>query len=461
MTDEATRDGSTDGATTDARPKDAEAHDGRTSPELSVAPADALIDEPLDVTLAGLRPGQRVTVASEFVESRTRWRCEATFEADDEGVVDLTERAPVGGDYAGVRPTGLVQFATPEEDVTVEDDGGDEYRLRLTARVNGTSLAETTVTRRVCSPGVERVELDPDRDGIVGELYVPAGDGPHPGVVALHGSGGEPEVRFAEALASRGFATLALRYFGDPDPVPDRLAEVPISYVGRAIDRLKRRDAVAAADVGVLGVSRGTEAAFLAAARRDDVGVVIAYAPSAYAWPGRGGEGEEGPPPSAWTVDGDPLPILPHPGEAASPERTERGLRPRAMFEAFVEHASADALAASALPVEGIDADVLLLSGGDDRVWQAAEMAETVAERLRNAGTAGDVTHLSYDDAGHHAGVPYQPTAERTVVATDEGPDVVHGGTPEGIAEAEVDAWTAVLDALDGLAGEVPEDTGG
>jgi nucleolar protein 56 len=121
------------------------------------------------------------------------------------------------------------------------------------------------------------------------------------------------------------------------------------------------------------------------------------------------------------------------------------------MFEALVERASADDLAASALPVEAVDADVLLISGGDDGVWHADEMAETVADRLRTAGTAGAVTHLSYDDFGHHAGVPYRPTTERTVGATDEGPDMVHGGTPEGIADAEAVAWTAVLDTLNGL----------
>lgn len=460
MTDEPTRDVPTDDIATDQPPTDTESHDGRTaSTELSVEPTDALIDEPLDVAVTGLRPGRRVTVTSQFVESGTQWRCEATFEANEDGVVDLTERAPVGGDYTGVRPMGLVQLATPVEGAATDDDeADDEYRLRFTAHADESRIAEAAVTRRACSPSVERVELDPGRDGIVGELYVPAGAGPHPGIVTLHGSGGEPTVRFAKVLASRGFATLALRYFGGPDPIPDQFAKVPISYVGRAVDWLQRRDAVAATDVGVLGISRGTEAALLTAGRRDDVGVVIAYAPSAYVWPGRGGE-DEGPPPSAWTVDGDPLPTPPLPDGEPPHEQTERGLRPRAMFETLVERTSADDLAASALPVEDVDADVLLISGGDDGIWHADEMAETVAERLRSAGAARDVTHLSYDDYGHHAGVSYQPTTERTVMASDEGPDVVYGGTPEGIADAEADAWAAVLDALDGLVDEPLDET--
>lgn len=449
MTDDQSRGDSTDDITTDESSTGIRSRDDQTAhPGLFVEPTDALIDEPLEIALTGLSPGQHATVTAEFVD-RTQWRCEITFEADEDGVVDLTERAPVGGDYTGARPMGLIQFATPVECGTVDDnEADDEYQLHLTARAEGPRIAQTVVTRRVCAPDVERIDSDPPRDGIAGELYLPPEAGPHPGVVALHGSGGEPKTRIAKVLASRGFATLALKYFGDPEPVPDRLAEVPVSYFGRAIDWLQRREDIATG-VGVLGVSRGTEAAFLTAARRDDVGAVIAYAPSAYVWPGRGGE--EGSPPSAWTVDGDSLPILPLPDEEPQHEQTERGLRPRAMFETLVERASADDLAASALPVETVDADVLLISGSDDGVWHADEMAATVAERLRDAGAEGDVTHFSYDGFGHHAGVPYRPTTERTVVATDEGPDVVHGGTPEGIADAEATAWMAVLDTLDGL----------
>lgn len=427
---------------------------------LSATPADAPADRPLEITLTGLSPGQRVTVSAAFADLESRWRCEATFEADDAGVVDLTERAPVAGDYDGVRPMGLVQLATEAEDAdddspandsaTETDD--DRYELHLTAQLDGERVAETTVTRRVRAPGVERIELDPERDGVAGELFVPSGDGPHPGVVVLHGSGGDPKVRLGKALASRGYAAVALRYFGDPEPVPDHFAEVPVSYVGRAIDWLRQHDAVRDGTVGVLGTSRGTELAVLTAGQRHDVGAVAAYAPSAYVWPGERPDDEW---PAAWTLGGDPLRPVPRPDGEPTPARTERGVRSRPIFETCVAEASLAERERAALPVENVAADVLLVSGGDDGIWHADEMAETLEERLRDDAPTDEVGHVSHEDAGHHAAPPYVPTTGRTVMETDDdGPDMIPGGTPEGIAEMEVRGWRAVLDTFGDALGD-------
>lgn len=421
-------------------------------PTLTVTPNPAGVTDRLSITLTGLAPDQRVTVEAAFADLGTEWAGEAAFVADGDGRVDLAEHAPVAGAYDGVRPMGLVQFAEHVGDDPADTrTGANVTDLELTARVDGETVAETTVTRRV-APGVERTELDTGTDGLAGDLYVPESDGPHPGVLALHGSGGEPAGRKARALAAEGYAVLALRYFGGPAPVPERFAEVPVSYAGDAIDHLTSRGNVADDDVGVVGASRGTELALLTAAERDDVRVVVAYAPSAYAWFGeRDGEGD-GPPPSAWTVDGDPLPLLPHPGPDGRPEETERGVRSRRMFEAFVECADEDELTAARLPVEDVAADVLLVSGGDDGVWPADEMAETIRDAMADA--LGSATHRRFADASHSFLLPYHPTTERPVVETDEGPDRVHGGTPAGIAAADRDSWTAALDALAGLEGE-------
>lgn len=444
VTADETPENRTEEVATNGSPSDADSTDEEANhPKLSVTPTDALIDEPLAITLAGLRPGQRVTLTAEFVERGAKWRCSVAFDADAEGVVSLAERAPIGGDYTGVRPMGLVQFATRVEEAAVDpDDSDDRYDLHLFADADGTRVAETTVTRRYAR-GVERVELDPERTGVVGECYFPAGDGPHPGVVALHGSGGEPRVRTAKALASLGFAALALRYFGEPDPLPNRLAEIPLSYFDRAIEWLRSHDAVSADDVGIFGVSRGTEAALLTATRRDDIGAVVAYAPSAYVMGEPSGPNAEGR--SAWLDDGEPLPTLPSVYWVG--RRTERGIRGRPYNEACVECATDDQLAAATIPIEECDADVLLVSGGDDCVWQADEMGDVVAERIRDGDAAGSVEHRSYADAGHSIAVPYAPTTGRSVVGAN--PALVFGGTPEGIAEADADAWPAVLDAFE------------
>lgn len=418
-----------------------------SAPTLTVTPDPAGITDQLAVAVSGLDPGQRVTLAATFTDRGAEWASEATFAAAGDGRVDLTTDAPVAGDYDGVRPMGLVQFAARTADDPVRTDTGAEATdLSLTARVNGDEVASTTVTRRV-APGVERTELDPAVDGLAGDLYVPSEDGPHPGVLALHGSGGEPLGRKARVLAAEGYVVLALRYFGGPAPVPERFGEVPVAGAGRAVDFLRDHTAVAAGDVGVIGASRGSELALLVASERDDIGVVVGYAPSAYTWFGKGGD--ESTPSSAWAVGGEPLPTLPLPDSDGRGEETERGRRGRSMFEAFIADADDEERRAARLPVETIAADVVLVSGTDDGVWPADQMAETVVAAMTDA--PGRATHHEYADAGHSIFVPYHPTTERAVAERDDGPNMVHGGTPAGTAAADRDSWQRTLDALETL----------
>ena len=84
------------------------------SPLLTIEPASAL-DEPVDIRLTGLVPGARVTLTATMTDHLDRrWQSEATFTADDAGVVDVATQAPIAGSYDGVEPMGLL----------VHDSGG-------------------------------------------------------------------------------------------------------------------------------------------------------------------------------------------------------------------------------------------------------------------------------------------------------------------------------------------------
>jgi dienelactone hydrolase len=413
-----------------------DAADGRPH-SITTTPSDPAITEPIEITLTGFAPNQRVTLTASFEDLGSVWTSEATFEADTDGTVSLTESAPIDGSYTGTRPMGLIQFAERTGSGTIDSRSGrTETTLAITAESGGETILESTITRTIAGT-VEEQTLDPKQHGLAGRIYQPDGGGPHPAIVALHGSGGEPYGRKGRVLASNGFVVLALRYWGGPAPVPEEFAEVPVSYVGDAFDYLHNRDTVAAGDIGLIAASRGTELALLTAAHRDDVGGVVAYAPSAYAWPG---ESESEDAPAAWRVDGESHPIVPHPGpDAAAPEETDDGIRPRTVFEACLANATEDELAAAALPVDGIDTDVVLISGDDDGVWPASAMAETIVEAMEDA--PGSATHHSYEEAGHSIFLPYHPTTARAVHRSGEGPDIVNGGTVAGNANADRDSW--------------------
>src|SRR5262249_12675574 len=129
-----------------------------------------------------------------------------------------------------------------------------------------------------------------------------------PGIVVLGGSdGGVPEEE-AAVLASHGFATLALAYFGAPG-LEKTLINIPIERVSQGIAYLHESAAVCPkAKIGILGSSKGAELALVAASRFSTVGAVVAIAPSSVVFGGIG-KTESGATGSSWSFGGKPLPF--------------------------------------------------------------------------------------------------------------------------------------------------------
>ncbi|QPV64769.1 acyl-CoA thioesterase/BAAT N-terminal domain-containing protein [Halosimplex litoreum] len=410
-------------------------------PTIAVAD-EAVHDEATPVRVTGVEPGATVELLAETdgwydegCSSRT------IFEADGEGLVDTAEHEPVEG-YDGVAPMGWLWSMAPdgEGETGWPHAGRDPVTVEVETRVDGAQVAETTTVRRPTDPGVEHVAVD---DDVVGDLFVPAGEGPHPGVLVLHGSEGEPARGRAALLAAHGFAALAVHYFGDPAPLPDQLIEVPVEYFGAAADRLRERADVADGPLGLYGHSKGAEAALVTASRYDWAGAVVAGAPAAHRWQGLDESGEQRT--SSWTADGDPLPHVPF---RAPPGSDEDGNVAFAnVYANSLDRAPGDRREAARIPVERIDAALLVVSGGADRMWPSVEFAATVVEaRSEEAGVDVDTAHRSYERAGHSIAPPYRPTAGTAVA---DG--MALGGTPAANARAAADSWPAVLETLDAI----------
>lgn len=147
----------------------------------------------------------------------------------------------------------------------------------------GNRIAETSVMRRVAHPDLHRVE--PDHNP--GVLFEPPGEGPHPGVLVLHGSGGKPLTELAKLFASHGYAAFALHDFDtSSSQVPDLLQRVPLSIVEEGAVWLRDRDRVRNGDIEVIGWSRGGELTLLAGTILNDLGAVISVVPSGLVFEG-------------------------------------------------------------------------------------------------------------------------------------------------------------------------------
>lgn len=390
--------------------------------EIVVDPQEAPLDSPVDVQVVGLPPDERVTITL-----NTGDRCStAVFVADERGVVDLTRHAPVEGDYSGVDPMGLF------------------WSLRRTGAKPGPTLLEVDgvgkveLHRRTVPEGVRRTVVF--EDGLVGLLFEPDDEDTHPGVLVLGGSEGGLHELDAALLAGHGFTALALAYFGAPG-LPEHLVDIPLEYFGKAVAYLSER----AGEIGVIGGSRGGEAALLIGATFPEVRAVVSVVGSGVVTEGIGPgrnllqilQREA----AAWTLRGEALPYLPY----SVPDRLRTDVvdeRPVRLEQAFdvTDGIPEDAV----IPVERILGGVLLLSAGDDRSWPSATLSEIAKQRLDEHEHPFPYEHVIYPRAGHlMAGPPYRSTTDVLV----PGPDVTFqmGGTPSATAAAQADAWRRSL----------------
>jgi nucleolar protein 56 len=411
---------------------------GGSTPAVEV-PASASSDEPISIDVRGVAPHARVTLRSRARDrAGTEWVANAVFETGPDGTVTVGKQRPIDGRYYdradpmglfwSMRPTGVDPTETLPPDVRFVPPE-PTFDVTLAVEMDGRTLAETTTTRVLYDPGVERVATGPA--DLVGAAFLPPGEGPAPGVIHLHGAGGTPFYGLARQLASRGFATLALQYFGEPEPLPDSLVEVPVEYVERAISWFRGRERVADGGIGLFGFSRGGPLALLAAALSDAIGAVVGWVPSGVVYEGLGpGRSPAGA--SAWTIDGEPVPYLELAAADLGPPPTP-GLP---LFEPPLENASRGRLEAVTIPVEAVDAPIYLASATDDRRWPSPELCRRAIDRLDGADFRHAYRHDAFGGAGHFLFPPFLPTAGTTRNSTHR-----FGGNPAANARANAAAW--------------------
>lgn len=267
--------------------------------------------------------------------------------------------------------------------------------------------------------------------GVLANWYPAPGGGRRPTVVLLGGSeGGLGSKSTLPPLRRAGFNVMELAYFRGPGQTA-ALENVPLETFDRALAWVARQPGVDASRIGLLGVSKGAEAALIVATRHPELRAVVAGAPSSVMWQGvdwstmfGAGDG------ASWSLGGKPVPFVPY-GELDY----NRG--PVSIYEESLKTLPADA--AAIIPVERARAPLLLVCGGADLLWPSCPMARMVEARAASRG-GPPVTVLSYPGAGHGAfGVP-RPAND---------PDIDQlggmGGTGHTTNAARMDSWPKVM----------------
>ena len=375
----------------------------------------SLADSVVPVSVAGLPSGRQVTIqATTRSSTGVTFSSQVTFRVPASGVVDLEDMAPLSGSYSGIAAMGLLWSMQPADHplayADLLPDGGQ--LVALSAIINGRTVATGQLTRLPAAAGVTVRNFRPKADGVYAELFRPPPyAGRRPAVLIFGGSEGGMSGAFtAGLLASHGYPTLALAYFGEPG-LPQRLARIPLEYFATALRLLASQPGVDPHRLVIQGVSRGSEAALLVGADFPQlVHAVVALVPSNVVLDAGSDSGHLKQP--AWTLNGTGISYQTQFGPAGG----------------------------ATIPVEKINGPIFMVCGGMDLIWPSCPMAQAIAARLQQTRRPPPIL-LAYPYAGHGVGtlVPN--------IAYDDAADL-EGINPQANFPARADAWPRFLHFL-------------
>ncbi|XP_077319151.1 acyl-coenzyme A amino acid N-acyltransferase 1-like [Lithobates pipiens] len=405
---------------------------------LTVTPESALAVEPVKIKAWGLPPHQIVTIRAWLKDDRGEmFYSRAFYKSDNEGKVDLQQSPATGGDYHGVHPMGLfwsLKPVTPHLRLIKRDVMGSplEIHLELYSQLELKAMPECSPNATAClrrwyvAPGVQRLQVREGR--LRGALFIPPGEGPFQGVIDLFGgTGGLIEYR-SSLLASCGFATLALAYFGYED-LPKTFDYLDLKYFEEAAQFLSSHPKVCGSGVGVVGLSKGAEIALAMASYIPQIAATVcingtvAICGSTFSY-------------------GD----LVLPGTPYQRERTLITPSEAHIISPTFEDPTKPENQASVLPVEKAKGPILFLVGENDQTCESLHFARFSSARAKKWGKM-DVYIESYPGAGHLLEPPCFAFCPVSKVATLPNL-MVWGGELVPHCQAQDISWSIMQDFL-------------
>jgi len=274
-----------------------------------------------------------------------------------------------------------------------------------------------------------------DDEVLVANFYPVESTAPAPAILLLGGSEGGINPGTALALQKEGYAVLALSYFGASGQ-PKELELIPLELFDHAIGWLKSQPDVDAERLGVMGISKGAEAALIVASRHPELRAVIAGMPSNVVWQGINPNLLKQiitPPDGSWSLNGEPTPYLPYDVEEVTTNPLDLYVNSLAKLSEYPD---------AIIPVEEIEASILLICGEKDALWPSCDMSRQIEKRAAQR-QGPDIILLAFDKAGHTGvGNPIaadHPNFERLASL---------GGTADDNNAARHKGWATILTYL-------------
>src|SRR5260370_23227383 len=236
------------------------------SPQMEIILFATLVDEQVRIGATGFPAEQPIRLRAHLPTKFGSLESFALFQTDGTGCIDVARAVPLRGTYGIADPMGLFWSMTRVESTFSAVSPGLLGTVTLTAEVEGKVEASASCQRSwyVAS---EMTRVAVRERGLVGTFFYPRGSGPFPAVIVLGGGEGGLDVQecMAALLATHGYATLGLAYFG-MEHLPPYLAEIPLDYGETALQWLQAQECVQDSHIGVIGGSAGGRLALLTGA---------------------------------------------------------------------------------------------------------------------------------------------------------------------------------------------------
>lgn len=201
-----------------------------------------------------------------------------------------------------------------------------------------------------------------------------------------------------EMIAPHGVAVLGLAYFKEKG-ISQTLDQIPMEYFIDAINYLETHPLIDSSRIGVVGGSRGSEAAFLLASMDSRIKSIVVTTPSKVAWYGLTI------PKSAWTIEGQDIPAL----------GLELDSNAKLIDRFTVALENKTNVNKSLFKFEYINGPILLISAESDQVWPSFQMSKDIEVYLKSKHFKHKVVHNSYK-TGHGFSQDTAPVIKKSII---------------------------------------------
>jgi dienelactone hydrolase len=422
---------------------------------IEIEPATLLAGEPLSIRLTDLKSTQTVLLTSErtvreFTGQTRRFRAQSRYVADAQGRVNLATQAPVdGSSYSGADVRGPLWSMVGTGDAHADLPTGRVLFKLHADQTDPKPLADATLEIRNALPEVATRKAEAFEGAVFASL---PGSQKRPALIVLGGSeGGSAITRDAPHFASYGYAVLALPYYSPPQwgaagqmpaelpGLPATFTNIPVERLQAARDWLVQQPEVDESRIGLIGASKGAELVLLAGTHMSWMRAIVAYVPTDVVWEGWGTGVAEGSTASfAW--QGKPYAFVPYKdfGAEFGGFASGQDVKIRRPHDKGRTAAAPERVAGARIPVERIQAALMVVGGGDDQVWASGEMAQAVANARKNS--ASETVAVIDAQAGHFlTGTGTGPTTHY-----NQG-TMKSGGTPAANARTQAQAHATLL----------------